>query len=104
MLSFFRTVIWNDSNGSAWVFSHIGAKDLNTHELEIEDCTVVYSRAHWHHWSGGAIFNMRGQGKGEGGYGIIFRNIRVEDPRPTLQPFKLIMESELNFIDWKMIV
>ena len=47
---------------------------------------------------------MRGQGKGEGGYGIIFRNIRVEDPRPTLQPFKLIMESELNFIDWNMTV
>ena len=80
------------------MFSHIGSPDLNTHELEIEDCTVVYSRAHWHHWSGGSIFNMRGAGKGDGGYTITFRNIRVEDPRPTLQPFKIYMQGKLY---WK---
>ena len=57
--------------------------------LLIEDCTVVYSRAHWHHWSGGNLFNMRGAGGGSGGYTVTFRNIRVEDPRPTLQHFKV---------------
>ena len=89
-----RVVIWNDSNGSAWVLSHIGWETLNTHELEVEDCTVIYSRASWHHWSGGNIFNMRGEGAGDGGYSLIFRNIKVEDPRPTLQPFKILMEGK----------
>jgi len=88
-----RNVIWNDSNGSAWVFSHIGQKTMNTHDVGIEDCTVIYARAHWHHWSGGNIFNMRSAGEGEGGYTVYFRNIKVEDPRPTLQAFKLFMEA-----------
>ena len=51
------------------------------------------SRAHWHHWSGGNLFNMRGAGQGEGGYTVTFRNIVVEDPRPTLQHFKILMEG-----------
>ena len=67
--------------------------DLNSHPLVIEDCTVVYARAYWHHWSGGNIFNMRGKGGGSGGYTITFKNIVVEDPRPTLQPFKILMEG-----------
>ena len=28
----------------------LGFDDLNSHPLVIEDCTVVYARAHWHHW------------------------------------------------------
>ena len=87
-----RIVFWNDSNGSTFVFSHIGTPVLNTHPLIIEDCTVVYSRSHGYHVAGGSIFNMRGSGQGSGGYTIVFRNIIVEDPRPTLQPFKIIME------------
>ena len=43
-------IYWNDSNGSTFVLSHIGGDDLNSHPLVIEDCTVVYARAHWHHW------------------------------------------------------
>ena len=66
---------------------------MNTHDVGIEDCTVIYARAHWHHWSGGNIFNMRSKGEGEGGYTVYFRNIKVEDPRPTLQAFKLFMEA-----------
>eukprot|EP00093_Oithona_nana_P014605 14605.XXX_1038613_1038948_1 [CDS] Oithona nana genome sequencing. len=67
---------------------------MNTHDVAIEDCTVIYARAHWHHWSGGSVFNMRSNGKGEGGYTVYFKNIKVEDPRPTLQPFKLFMEAQ----------
>ena len=85
---------WNDSNGSTFVLSHIGGDVLNSHPLVIEDCTVVYARAHWHHWAGGSIFNMRGQGGGSGGYTITFKNIIVEDPRPTLQPYKILMEGK----------
>ena len=92
-----RVVYWNDSNGSTFVLSHIGWDDFNSHPLVIEDCTVVYARAHWHHWSGGSLFNMRGSGRGSGGYNLIFRNIVQEDPRPTLQPYKLLMEGSSWF-------
>ena len=71
--------------------------DLNSHPLVIEDCTVVYARAYWHHWSGGNIFNMRGKGGGSGGYTITFKNIVVEDPRPTLQPYKILMEGKYGY-------
>ena len=71
----------------------LGDEDLNTLELVVEDITVVYTRAHWHHWSGGCLFNMRGAGRGEGGYSLTFRNIVVEDPRPTLQHFKILMQA-----------
>ena len=36
---------------------------------------------------------MRGEGGGDGGYTVTFRNIVVEDPRPTLQHFKILMEG-----------
>ena len=35
---------------------------------------------------------MRGNGQGTGGYTVIFRNIVVEDPRPTMANFKIQME------------
>lgn len=84
-----RTVVWNDANGSAFVLSSVSK--LNGRQLLVEDCDVIYSRAKWHHWSGGRIFNMRGEGGGEGGSNVIFRNINIEDPRPTLQQFFLCM-------------
>lgn len=31
----------------------------------VEDCDVIYARATWHHWTGGRVFNMRGEGGGE---------------------------------------
>ena len=37
---------------------------------------------------------MRGKGQGSGGYTVTFKNINVEDPRPTLQPFKILMEGK----------
>ena len=36
---------------------------------------------------------MRGEGEGEGGYTVHFKDITVEDPRPTLQHFKIMMEG-----------
>ena len=36
---------------------------------------------------------MRTEGGGNGGYTVVFRNIVVEDPRPTLQHFKIMMEG-----------
>ncbi|MEC5216520.1 hypothetical protein RCH09_001472 [Actimicrobium sp. GrIS 1.19] len=36
---------------------------------------------------------MRGEGSGQTGNGVIFRNIRVEDKRPTLQSFFIAMKG-----------
>lgn len=84
-----RTVLWNDYNGSSFVLSSL--PQLTERTLAVEDCDVIYSRAGWHKWSGGRVFNMRGEGGGDCGAGVIFRNINVEDPRPTLQQFFIAM-------------
>ena len=84
-----RTVLWNDANGSSFVLSSL--PQLADRTLVVEDCDVIYARAKWHHWSGGRVFNMRGEGGGAAGAGVIFRNIHIEDPRPTLQQFFLCM-------------
>merc|ERR1712241_630468 len=36
---------------------------------------------------------MRGEGGGSGGSNVVFRNIAVEDKRPTLQHFMIAMEG-----------
>lgn len=84
-----RTVLWNDANGSSFVLSAL--PQLADRKLVVEDCDVIYARAKWHHWSGGRVFNMRGEGDRAAGAGVIFRNINIEDPRPTLQQFFLCM-------------
>jgi len=84
-----RTVLWNDANGSSFVLSSL--PQLADRQLVVEDCDVIYARANWHHWSGGRVFNMRGEGGGPAGGGVIFRNIDIEDPRPTLQQFFICM-------------
>ncbi|MFC5457686.1 endo-polygalacturonase [Prosthecobacter fluviatilis] len=77
-----RCVLWNDANGSSFVLSSIPER-----RLMVEDCDVIYSRAKWHRWSGGRVFNARGENDEAGGPGVVFRNIRITDPRPTLQQF-----------------
>lgn len=84
-----RTVLWNDANGSSFVLSGLGR--LDDRQLVVEDCDVIYARAKWHHWSGGRVFNRRGEGGGAAGAGVNFRNINIEDPRPTLQQFFICM-------------
>ena len=84
-----RTVLWNDANGSSFVLS--GLPQLTGRKLVVEDCDVIYARAKWDRWSGGRVFNMRGEGGGAAGAGVIFRNINIEDPRPTLQQFFICM-------------
>jgi hypothetical protein len=84
-----RTVLWNDYNGSSFVLSSL--PNLTDRTLVVEDCDVIYSRAAWHHWGGGRVFNMRGEGEGNCGAGVVFRNITIEDPRPTLQQFFITM-------------
>ena len=84
-----RVVLWNDANGSSFVLSAL--PEDRERKLIVEDCDVIYSRASWHHWSGGRVFNMRGKGEEPTGAGVIFRNISISDPRPTLQQFFICM-------------
>jgi hypothetical protein len=85
-----RCVLWNDANGSSFVLS--STPELTGRELIVEDCDIIYARAKWEKWSGGRVFNMRGEGGGRAaGAGVIFRNINIEDPRPTLQQFFVCM-------------
>ncbi len=84
-----RCVLWNDANGSSFVLSSLSS--VGDRKLVVEDCDVIYARAKWHHWSGGRVFNIRAENNGEGGSGVIFRNINIEDPRPTPQQFFLCM-------------
>lgn len=84
-----RCVLWNDANGSSFVLSSLSS--LGERKLLVEECDVIYARAKWHHWTGGRVFNIRAENDGPGGAGLLFRNINVEDPRPTLQQFFLCM-------------
>jgi len=72
-----RCVLWNDANGSSFVLSALSK--LDGRPIVVEDCDVIYSRAKWHHWSGGRVFNMRGEGAGSAGAGVIFRNLTFEN-------------------------
>lgn len=89
-----RVTYWNDFNGSTFVLS-----SLPNRKLIVEDCDVIYARAGWDKWSGGRLFNMRGEGEGPCGKGVVFRNIRVEDPRPTLQHFWIAMQGLEPYLD-----
>ena len=84
-----RTVLWNDANGSSFVLSSLPQR--TDRPLVVEDCDVIYARAKWHRWTGGRVFNMRGEGGRSAGAGVVFRNINIEDPRPTLQQFFICM-------------
>ena len=87
-----RVVFWQDSNGCIFILNHIGSEGSNDHPLVIEDITVVYARSKFGH-TGGNLFDLRGVGEGEGGYTLTFRNIVVEDPRPTHQAIKIMMQG-----------
>ena len=89
-----RVTYWNDYNGSTFVLSA-----LPNRKIVVEDCDVIYARAGWNHWSGGRLFNMRGEGEGQCGQGVVFRNIQVEDPRPTLQHFMIAMQGLQPYSD-----
>ena len=95
---------------------NLGSDSSNAHSLIVEDNTIIYARNEGQHTCGGRLFNMRGNGGGSGGDKITFRfcwldyiiykpgsfsihdicrNIIVEDPRPTLQHFFIMMEGTL---------
>lgn len=92
-----RLVIWHDGNGSSFLLTSLPMQ--KGRPLVVEDCDVIFARQSQYQFSSGSrMFNMRGEGKGEGGRKVIFRNIRVEDPRPTQQAFLLQMATEKPYV------
>lgn len=92
-----RLVIWHDGNGSSFLLTSLPM--LKDRPLVVEDCDVIFARQSQYQFSSGSrTFNMRGEGCGEGGRNVIFRNIRVEDPRPTQQAFLIQMATEKPYV------
>lgn len=88
-----RCVIWNDANGAAFVMSSIP----DYFPIVIEDCDIIYARASWHMWSGGRVFSGRPiSGEGNKQVNVLFRDIRIEDKRPTLQIFYVLSKNDIS--------
>ncbi len=87
-----RVTFWTDANGSAFVLSPVGnmQKQLRENNVIVEDCDVIYNRSIFYNHKGGRVFNLRGAGRGAGGDNVIFRNIRITDPRPTRSSFGIL--------------
>lgn len=92
-----RLVMWHDGNGSSFVLTSLS--DQRGRPLVAEDCDIIFARHSAYQFSSGSrIFNMRGLGGGEGGRDVVFRNIRVEDPRPTEQAFLIQMVHQKPYV------
>ena len=94
-----RLVIWHDAEGSAFLLTSLSFQ--KGRPLLVEDCDVIFARqSHYNCEDCERTFNMRGEGKGESGKNVIFRNIRLEDPRPTQQAFLIEMATQKPY-EWK---
>ena len=74
-----RVVYWQDANGSTFVLTPLGKDTLNSHELIVEDCTIIYARSKNAYWSGGRLFSLRAGGGGSGGDTVTFRDNTVSE-------------------------
>jgi Carbohydrate binding module (family 6) len=91
---FRRNTLWFDCNGSpfrgTFMFRHTFGQG---HQTVMEDCDIIYVRSNW----GGAVISAGDHGEvgkypdgtKNTGQHIVFRNIRVTDPRPTRSLFGL---------------
>jgi Carbohydrate binding module (family 6) len=85
---FRRNTLWFDCNGSPFRGSFLVRGTYGAgHQTVMEDCDVIYARANW---GGEAIgagdfweIGTYPDGTKNTGQQVVFRNIRVTDPRPT---------------------
>ncbi len=85
-----RCVLWNDANGSSFMMAKLPDFE-NEGAVLVEGCDVIYSRRAIY-GPGGRVFSIRGDGDAGAKASVTFRNINIEDPRPTFQQFFLCME------------
>jgi Carbohydrate binding module (family 6) len=89
-----RNTLWFDCNGSPFrgSFMFRGSYSAEHHTI-MEDCDVIYTRANW----GGSVISANdysevgtyADGTKNTGQHLVFRNIRVTDPRPTRSLFEM---------------
>jgi hypothetical protein len=98
-LDFRRNTLWFDCNGSPFrgTFIRKGTHSAG-HQTVVEDCDVIYVRSNW---GGGVIgaydyweIGNYPDGTKNTAQHVIFRNIRVTDPRPTRPLFELIVPAD----------
>jgi len=91
-----RCVFWTDANGA--VFVHAVAAER--YRIVIEDCDVIYARSQGKTWEGGRIFSWRAMDSppGQVKLNLLFRDIRIEDPRPTLQIFNMYSIADFDLL------
>lgn len=91
-----RCVFWTDVNGSVFVLATAASK----YRIVVEDCDVIYARSQGKTWEGGRIFSWRAMDSppGQVKLNLIFRDIRIEDTRPTLQIYNMYSIADFDLI------
>ena len=86
---FERITTWNDANGVAFLFSPGGGDEQSG--VVLRDSDAIYSRTSWFWWAGGSntVFVQRGAAQGGVMSGVRVENVRVEDPLPAFNPFRI---------------
>jgi Carbohydrate binding module (family 6)/Divergent InlB B-repeat domain len=95
---FRRNTLWFDCNGSPSRGSFMFRDGFGAgHQTVMEDCDIIYVRSNWVGW----VFEAYGywqiatfpDGTKNTGQHVVFRNIRVTDPRPSRALFGLDVPS-----------
>tara|TARA_B110001450_G_scaffold256635_1_gene287886 strand:+ start:8360 stop:10897 length:2538 start_codon:yes stop_codon:yes gene_type:complete len=90
----YKSIVWNDYNGAAFLLSRIGDMRSGTGAgsitVYVDKCWVLYHRAAMALWSGGGVIAMRGQGQqGDQEYPVVFRDLVVYDKYMTQSGIKI---------------
>lgn len=85
--SFERITTWNDANGVAFLFSP-GGGSIEA-GVTLHDSDAIYTRTSWYWWGPNTVFVQRGVTDGQVMSGVVVDDIRVEDPLPAFNPFRL---------------
>jgi hypothetical protein len=90
---FERITTWNDANGVAFLFSPGGGQAQAG--VVLRDSDAIYARTSWYFWNNGGnnVFVQRGGAQGSVMSGVRVENVRVEDPLPAFNPFRIDLFS-----------
>ena len=90
---FERITVWNDANGVAFLFSPGGGQAQAG--VVLRDSDAIYARTSWFWWNNGGnnVFVQRGGAQGSVMSGVRVENVRVEDPLPAFNPFRIDLFS-----------
>ena len=57
--------------------------------VTLQDSDAIYSRTSWYWWGPNTVFVQRGVADGQVMSGVTVANVRIEDPLPAFNPFRL---------------